>query len=43
MPIGLEFQFQWKVKDDAATLDDLEGKDVEHVKARLEGEYAKKP
>ena len=43
LPVGLEFRFKWKVQGDAATLADLEGEDVEHVKARLEGEYAKKP
>ena len=42
VPVGLEFQFKWKVDGDKATLDDLDGKDVEHVKERLEGEYTKK-
>jgi hypothetical protein len=42
VPVGLEFQFKWKVEGDKATLDDLDGKDVEHVKERLEGEYTKK-
>ena len=41
-PVGLEFQFKWKVDGDKATLDELDGKDVEHVKERLEGEYARK-
>ncbi len=41
-PVGLEFKFKWKVDGDKATLDELDGKDVEHVKERLEGEYAKK-
>jgi hypothetical protein len=42
VPVGLEFQFKWKVEGDKATLDDLDGKEVEHVKERLEGEYTKK-
>jgi hypothetical protein len=41
-PVGLEFRFKWKVERDKATLDDLDGNDVEHVKERLEGEYTKK-
>ena len=40
--IGLEFEFNWKADGDKATLEGMEGKDVEHIKARLEGEYAKK-
>ena len=42
VPVGLEFQFKWKVEGEKATLDDLDGKDIEHVKERLEGEYTKK-
>ena len=42
VPVGLEFEFKWKVEGDKATLEDLDGKDVEHVKERLEGEYTKK-
>ncbi len=42
VPIGLEFRFKWKVDGDKATLDDLDGDDVEHVKERLQGEYTKK-
>jgi hypothetical protein len=45
LPVGLEFQLKWTVdkeNKDKATLDDLDGKDVEHVKERLEGEYTKK-
>jgi hypothetical protein len=41
-PVGLKFRFKWKVDGDKAKLDDLDGKDVEHVKERLEGEYTKK-
>ena len=42
VPVGLEFRFKWKVDGDKATLDDLDGKDVEQVKQHLEGEYTKK-
>jgi hypothetical protein len=40
--IGLEFEFNWKADGDKAKLEGMEGKDVDHIKARLEGEYAKK-
>jgi hypothetical protein len=42
LPIGTEFSFKWKVKDDTAKLDDLKGDKVEHMKSHLEGEYAQK-
>jgi hypothetical protein len=42
VPVGMEFEFKWKVDGDTATLDDVDGKDADHVKARLEGDYAKK-
>ncbi len=42
VPVGLEFEFKWKVDGDKAKLDDLDGKDVEHVRERLQGEYTKK-
>lgn len=38
-PVGLEFSFTWKVKGDTATLDDVVGKDLEHAKPILEGDY----
>lgn len=41
-PDGLEFSFQWKVKDGTASLDDLKGPDLAEAKAIVEGEYAKK-
>jgi hypothetical protein len=41
LPIGLEFSFRWKAKDNTATIDELKGKDVEHLKAHLEGDYDK--
>jgi hypothetical protein len=43
VPVGLEFSFKWKLDGDKATLDDLDGKDVDHVKQHLEGEYTKQP
>lgn len=41
VPLGLEFSFKWKVKDEKATLDDLkgEGDTIEMLKSHLEGEY----
>jgi len=42
VPVGLEFRFRWKGKGEAATLDDVEGKDIEPLKGHLEGEYASK-
>ncbi len=43
VPVGFEFQFKWKAEEGAATLDAVEGKDVDPLKAPLEGEYARKP
>jgi hypothetical protein len=42
LPVGTEFSFTWKVKDDTATLGDLKGDDVELLKSHLEGDYDKK-
>jgi hypothetical protein len=42
VPVGLEFKFKWEVKDDEATLGDVEGKDVGVLKGHLEGKYEKK-
>jgi hypothetical protein len=42
VPVGMEFEFKWKVDGEAATLGEVDGKDADHVKARLEGDYAKK-
>lgn len=42
LPVGLEFSFQWQVKDDTATLDDMKGEKVERLKSHLEGKYDKK-
>jgi hypothetical protein len=43
VPVGLEFQFKWKVEGTSATLESLEGNDVDHIKVHLEGGYAKQP
>jgi hypothetical protein len=42
LPVGTEFSFKWKVKDDTATLDDLKGDKVELLKSHLEGKYSQK-
>jgi hypothetical protein len=42
LPVGLEFSFAWKTKDDSATLADLKGDQVEALKSHLEGKYEKK-
>jgi len=42
LPVGTEFSFQWKVKNDTAKLEDLKGDKVEHMKSHLEGEYNQK-
>ncbi len=42
LPVGTEFRFAWKVKDDSAKLDDLKGENVELLRSHLEGEYERK-
>jgi hypothetical protein len=42
VPIGLEFTFAWKVKDDTATLAGVKGDKVQALKAHLEGKYEPK-
>jgi hypothetical protein len=42
VPVGLEFSFKCKVKDDTATLDDVTGDKTEALKSHLEGEYERK-
>jgi hypothetical protein len=44
VPLGLEFTFKWKVKDETATLGDLkgDGDKIETLKSHLEGEYSQK-
>jgi hypothetical protein len=42
LPLGTQFSFQWKIKDDTAKLDDIKGDQAEHLKAHLEGEYSQK-
>jgi hypothetical protein len=42
LPIGTSFRFRWKVKDDSARLDKVEGDQADHLKSHLEGEYGRK-
>lgn len=42
VPVGTEFQFKWAATDDAATLEDVDGKDADRLKSHLEGGYEKK-
>jgi hypothetical protein len=43
LPVGLEFNFKWLVKNAEATLDDLKGDKVPDVmKSHLEGKYEQK-
>jgi hypothetical protein len=42
VPVGLEFSFKCKVKDNAATLEDVTGEKTDTLKTHLEGEYEKK-
>ena len=42
VPVGLEFEFTWTVKDGAGKLDDVKGDKTEPIKNHLEGEYEKK-
>lgn len=41
LPVGKEFSFTWRVKDDTASLEDLKGENTESIKARMEGEFKK--
>ena len=42
LPVGLEFQFTWTVKDGAGKLDDVKVEKTEPIKNHLEGDYEKK-
>jgi hypothetical protein len=42
LPVGLEFSFTWQVKDNVATLGDVQGKKVDVFKTHLEGKFDKK-
>jgi hypothetical protein len=42
LPVGLEFEFTWTVKDGAGKLDDVKGEKTEPIKNHLEGDYEKK-
>jgi hypothetical protein len=39
IPIGLAFTFKWQAKNDAATLEDVKGDNVETLKSHLEGDF----
>jgi hypothetical protein len=42
LPVGTEFSFNWKVKEDTAKLADVKGEKVEQLKSHLEGDYKQK-
>lgn len=42
IPVGTEFTFKWKVKDDAGTLDEVKGEKFEAFKSHLEGDFTRK-
>ena len=42
LPVGTDFRFTWKVKNDTAKLEHLKGDKVELLKSHLEGEYSRK-
>jgi len=42
LPIGTAFTFKWVVKDDSATVEDVDGKELEGLKSHFEGGYEKK-
>ncbi len=42
LPVGFEFSFKWQVQNDTATLGDVKGDKVEHLRMHLEGKYDQK-
>jgi hypothetical protein len=42
LPPGTRFRFRWKIKDDSAKLDKVQGDQADHLKSHLEGEYGRK-
>jgi hypothetical protein len=42
LPVGTQFSFKWKAKDDMAKLDEIKGDQADHLKSHLEGEYSQK-
>jgi hypothetical protein len=42
VPVGLEFTFTWKGKDNTARLDDVKGEKADVIKAHMPGDYEKK-
>src|SRR5260370_7827037 len=42
LPVGTELTFKWKVKDDAAKLENLKGKKVKALKSHMKRQYTTK-
>ncbi len=42
VPVGTKFSFKYTIKNDAATLDDVNGDNIDALKSHLEGEYEMK-
>lgn len=42
LPVGTAFTFKWAATGDAGTLSDVDGKEIEVFKSKLEGGYEKK-
>ena len=42
LPVGSEFSFLWKVKDETAKLEDVKIENLDALKSLLEGDYVKK-
>ena len=41
-PVGTELSFKWAADGDKATIDEVDGKDIDGLKSHLEGKYEKK-
>ena len=41
-PVGAEFTFKWAADGDKATIDEVDGKNVDALKSHLEGKFEKK-
>lgn len=41
-PVGTEFTFKWAADGDKATIEEMDGKDVDALKSHLEGKFEKK-
>lgn len=42
LPVGMEWTFAWNAKGEKATLDNIDGKEVDLLKSHLEGEFKKR-